>query len=435
MSMVENSLILHGIKVNRQQFIHQLIQVFLVGCMIGLTRTVLPGLASTEFGLAQQQFVLLTTFVVVFGLVKSSMNLFAGRLSDRFGRRPVLISGWLVAIPIPFLLYWAPNWYWIIAATVLLGLNQGLSWSMALNSKLDLAKTSQRGLVNGLNEFSGYAAVGIAGLVSASLAVSLGAREALFIMALGVLLAGLLLAVFYIEETKAWSDEHDKQANILQGQDIQHRQQQVRTFKALFAFATWQNKPLIALNQAGLVEKFVDALIWVLLPIYLLAQNLSLVEASAIITIYGVVWGGSQLITGSLSDKVGRKGLIVGGMWICGLGSYALIHTNTVLGWSIEAAMIGVGMAMLYPTLGAAVADNSSAHERASLLGIYRFWRDFGYAVGALLMGLVAQYTGQIESAFVLVAISMMLSGLLVLVWLPNNKHTNTNVNSHKAIK
>ncbi|MEA1989553.1 MAG: MFS transporter [Pseudomonadota bacterium] len=431
-STVESTLILHGIKVNRQQFIHQLIQVFLVGCMIGLTRTVLPGLASLEFGLAQQQFVLLTTFVVVFGLVKASMNLFAGGLSDRFGRRPVLISGWLIAMPIPFLLYWAPNWYWIVVATVFLGLNQGLSWSMALNSKLDLAKTSQRGLVNGLNEFSGYAAVGIAGLVSASLAVTLGAREALFIMALGVLLVGLFLAVFYVEETKSWSDEH---AKVSLSRDIHPNQQHARTFKELFAFATWQNKPLIALNQAGLVEKFVDALIWVLLPIYLLSQNITLVEASAIITIYGVVWGGTQLITGPLSDKIGRKGLIVGGMWICGLGSYALINTQTVFGWSIEAAIIGIGMAMLYPTLGAAVADNSSAHERASLLGVYRFWRDFGYAIGALLMGLVAQYTGQIESAFELVALSMMLSGLVVLVWLPNNKPTNTNVNSHKALK
>lgn len=428
-------MILHGIEVNRQQFVHQLIQVFLVGCMIGLTRTVLPGFATEEFGLAQQQFVLLTTFVVVFGLVKASMNLFAGRLSDRFGRRPVLITGWLIAMPIPFLLYWAPSWYWIIVSTVFLGLNQGLSWSMALNSKLDLAKTSQRGLVNGLNEFSGYAAVGIAGLVAASLAVALGAREALLVMSLGVLLAGLFLAVFYVEETKPWSDEHANQSKISINHDIHPNQQHARTFKELFAFATWKNKPLIALNQAGLVEKFVDALVWVLLPIYLLAQNLTLVESSAIITIYGVVWGGTQLITGPLSDKIGRKGLIVGGMWICGLGSYALINTQTVLGWSIEAAIIGIGMAMLYPTLGAAVADNSSAHERASLLGVYRFWRDFGYAIGALLMGLVAQYTGQIESAFELVALSMMLSGLVVLLWLPNNQHTNINVNSHKAIK
>lgn len=422
-SLVENALISHGIKVNRQQIIHQLIQVFLVGCMIGLTRTVLPGLATEEFGLAQQQFVLLTTFVVVFGLVKASMNLFAGSLSEHFGRRPVLIAGWLAAIPIPFMLYWAPNWYWIIAATVFLGLNQGLSWSMALNSKLDLAKTSQRGLVNGLNEFAGYAAVGIAGLVSASLAVALGAREALFILALLVMLLGLYLAVFHVEETKAWSDEHAKQAKFLANQAVESSgnidEQAKRSFSQLFAFATWQNKPLMALNQAGLVEKFVDALIWVLLPVYLLAQNISLIEASAIITIYGVVWGGSQLITGPLSDKIGRKALIVGGMWICGLGSYALIQTDSIWLWSLEAAMIGVGMAMLYPTLGAAVADNSPAHERAALLGVYRFWRDFGYALGALLMGLIAQYTGQIESAFELVAISMLLSGLLVLLWLP----------------
>ncbi|BCN92310.1 MFS transporter [Thiomicrorhabdus immobilis] len=424
-SIVENAQISHGIKVNRQQIIHQLVQVFLVGCMIGLTRTVLPGLASAEFGLAQQQFVLLTTFVVVFGLVKAAMNLFAGRLSERFGRRPVLIAGWLVALPIPFILYWAPNWYWIIVATVFLGLNQGLSWSMALNSKLDLAKASQRGLVNGLNEFSGYAAVGIAGLVSASLAVTLGAREALFVLSLAVMLLGLYLAICHIEETKSWSDEHAKQAEqgiAVPRKNGEKSESPAKSFKQLFAFATWQDKPLVALNQAGLVEKFVDALIWVLLPVYLLAQNISLVEASAIITIYGVVWGGTQLITGPLSDKIGRKALIVGGMWICGIGSYALIQTNTIWIWSLEAALIGVGMAMLYPTLGAAVADNSSAHERASLLGVYRFWRDFGYAIGALLMGLVAQYTGQIESAFELVAVSMLLSGLLVVLWVPSKR-------------
>ncbi|MEA3404367.1 MAG: MFS transporter [Pseudomonadota bacterium] len=413
---IENDTVRHGIRLNQTQFLHQLIQVFLVGCMIGLTRTVLPAMATDEFGLAEQQFLLLTTFVVVFGLVKATMNLFAGSLSDRYGRRPVLIAGWIVALPIPIMLYLAPNWYWIIAATVFLGLNQGLSWSMALNSKLDLAQTSQRGLVNGLNEFSGYAAVGIAGLIVASLAEWLGAREALFGFSLVVLLLGLYLASFHIKETKAWSDVHVHKSLSKVADQVENR-----SFQVLFAFATWQNRPLIALNQAGLVEKFVDALVWVLLPVYLLSQGISLIEASAIITVYGVVWGGSQLVTGPLSDRVGRKKLIIGGMWLCGLGAYALIHTETIWLWSVEAAMIGVGMAMLYPTLGAAVADNSCAHERASLLGIYRFWRDLGYALGALLMGVVAQMTGQIESAFELVAIAMLLSGLLVAFWVKEN--------------
>lgn len=412
-SQIEKEVVQHGIRLNRTQFMHQLVQVFLVGCMIGLTRTVLPAMATDEFGLVEQQFLLLTTFVLVFGLVKAIMNLFAGRLADLYGRRPVLIAGWLLALPVPFMLYLAPNWYWIIAATVFLGLNQGLSWSMALNSKLDLAHTSQRGLVNGVNEFSGYAAVGLAGLMSASLAEWLGAREALFAFSLAVLLLGLYLASYHVSETKPWSDKHVQNAFAMP--------EESRSFKALFAFATWQNRPLIALNQAGLVEKFVDALIWVLLPVYLLSKSISLIEASAIITVYGVVWGGSQLITGPLSDRIGRKKLIIGGMWLCGLGAYALIHTETIWLWSVEAAMIGLGMAMLYPTLGAAVADNSEAHERASLLGIYRFWRDFGYALGALLMGVAAQMTGRIESAFELVAIAMLLSGVLVAFWVKEN--------------
>ncbi len=414
---MNSTLQVHGIRLNLNQFLHQLVQVFLVGCMIGLTRTVLPVMAMDEFGLAEQQFVLLTAFVVVFGLVKATMNLFAGRLADHYGRRPILIMGWLVAVPVPFLLYWAPNWYWVLVATLFLGLNQGLSWSMALNSKLDLAKASQRGLVNGLNEFSGYAAVGIAALIAANMAEWFGGREALFICSLSVLVLGLYLAVAHVEETKPWSDAHSAQEKLPQKSQLQDQLSEQRALNHLFVYASLKNRPLVALNQAGLVEKFVDALIWVLLPVYLLSKNLTLVEASAIISIYGVVWGASQLITGPLSDRIGRKKLIIGGMWLCGLGSYALIQTSSILLWSLEAALIGVGMAMLYPTLGAAVADNSQAHERASLLGVYRFWRDFGYALGALLMGVAAQVSGQIESAFELVSVSMLLSGLLVALW------------------
>ena len=401
--------ITHGIFDNKHQFLLQLFQVFLVGLTIGMTRTVIPGLAETEFGLAEQQFFLLTSFVIVFGLVKAVMNLLAGKLSERFGRKIVLVAGWVVALPIPFMLLYAPNWNWIIAATFLLGLNQGLAWSMALNSKLDLAKSTQKGLVNGLNEFSGYAAVGIAGLITAYFVNLYGAREGLFIFSTIVITLGLLLSVVFVKNTMPWAELHQQGAAPSEHQ----------TLGQLFKTASWTNKNLVALNQAGLVEKFTDALIWIFLPVYFLSQDLTLIEGSAIISVYAVVWGGSQLITGPLSDKIGRKGLIVWGMWFCGFGILAIPLTQGVFLWTIEAAFIGIGMAMLYPNLGASVADFSPVKHRASLIGIYRFWRDLGYAIGALAMGVLAQWLNSMEVAFWLVGISMLLSGLWVQFIVP----------------
>jgi MFS family permease len=406
------SLLQHGIKINRSQIIMQLIQVFLVGLTIGMTRTVIPGLADTEFGLVNQQFLLLTSFVVVFGVVKAVMNLLAGRFSDHYGRRRVLITGWIIAIPVPFMILYAPNWNWIIAATLLLGINQGLCWSMTINSKLDLARLDQKGLVNGINEFSGYAAVAIAGVITSYFVEVMGAREGLFVFGGIVIFLGLILAVFSVRETMPWAEIHHINALETEPQSL----------GKLFIQASWHDKTLLALNQAGLIEKFTDALVWIFLPVYFLSQDLSLLEGSAIISVYAMVWGGSQLITGPLSDKIGRKILIVGGMWICGLGLFIIPHTHSVILWTLEAGMIGIGMAMLYPTLGAAVADFSPAKQRGTLLGVYRFWRDFGYAVGALTMGLVAQWTQEITSPFWLASAAMMLSGLFVLLVVPSKK-------------
>lgn len=407
--MTTKALLEHGIRANKMQFILQLMQVFLVGLTIGSMRIVIPGLAETEFGLAKQQFFLLASFVVVFGLVKAVMNLLAGKLSDLYGRKNVLVAGWLVAVPIPFMLLYAPDWNWVIAATFLLGLNQGLAWSMALNSKLDLAGSTQKGLVNGLNEFSGYAAVGIAGVVTAYFVNLYGAREGLFIFGSAVILTGLMMAVFLIKDTMSWMERHQQAAEPVEPQ----------TLRQLFKSASWQDGNLQALNQAGLVEKFTDALIWIFLPVYFLSQGLSLVEGSAVIMIYAVVWGALQLVTGPLSDRIGRKGLVVWGMWLCGLGVLAIPLTQGSFLWSMEAALIGVGMAMLYPNLGASIADFSPVRHRASLIGIYRFWRDLGYAIGALLMGSIVQVFDSMDMAFWLVGILMLLSGLWVQRVLP----------------
>jgi MFS family permease len=419
--MQQKDQIQHGIKANLDQIIQQLIQVFLVGLAIGMTRTVVPGLAETEFGLAEQAFMSLALFVVVFGLVKASMNLLAGHLSDQFGRRRLLVAGWLLAIPVPFLIFYAQNWWWIIAAMVFLGLNQGLCWSMALNSKLDLAKASQKGLVNGFNEFSGYAAVGLAGWITAWMAEQMGAREALLVFGLVVIALGLFLAIVKVIDTHPWSQRHQQKHQQAQAEKAAENGQAVEltqktTLGAMMVYASFKQPQLMALNQAGLVEKFIDALVWVFMPVFLISQAQSLVQASAIIAIYGVVWGGSQLITGPLSDKWGRRGLIVGGFWLCAITSFGFVMTDSAWVWSVLAALMGFGMAMLYPTLGAAVADVSEPRVRASVLGIYRFWRDFGYAAGAFLMGLLAFYSESLIWPFYFVGGMMFLSGLWVWV-------------------
>ncbi|MBU2862734.1 MFS transporter [Reinekea forsetii] len=405
-----------GIRANASQIMLQLVQIFLVGLTVGMTRVVVPGMAESDFGLAANSFVLLTSFVVVFGVIKALMNLMAGGLSERYGRKKVLVAGWLVALPIPFMLYWAPSWNWVVAATILLGLNQGLAWSMALNSKLDLAKTSQKGLINGLNEFAGYAAVGLAGFITAVLVEPLGARLGLFVFSTVVIGSGLLLALLTVKETRPWAELHDNDA-------AQPAEQTKKlTFLQLFKFASVQHRPLMALNQAGLVEKFIDALIWVFLPVFFVQQGLTLLQAGAIIAIYGLTWGSLQLVTGPLSDYIGRKGLIFWGMVMSGASVLAIPLTTSIGLWSLELALAGVGMAMLYPNLGAAVGDFSPTIARASLVGIYRFWRDSGYAIGALAMGLVAQWSNNMDVPFLFVGVSMLLSAVCLHFWLPSTK-------------
>lgn len=394
----------HGLRANLPQVLLQLLQVFLVGLTIGMTRTVIPGLAEKEFGLGGQQFFLLTTFVVTFGAVKAVMNLFAGRLSDRLGRKKVLIAGWLMALPIPLLLLYAPTWAWVVFATALLGVNQGLCWSMTLNSTLDMAQLSQKGLVNGINEFSGYAAVGLAGVITAGLVDIYGARQGLFLFGSCVIVAGLLMAIFFIKETRPWALVHTASITSTPAPSLAQA----------FLYASWQNRSLLALNQAGLVEKFTDALVWIILPVWFVLQQLTLVQGSSIVGVYALVWGASQLITGPASDRFGRKPLIVGGMWLCGIGVLLLVLTHSPWLWMLEASLIGFGMAMLYPTLGAAVADMSPPAQRSTLLGVYRFWRDFGYALGALCMGLLVQWAQSLDVTFWWVGLVMLASGLWV---------------------
>lgn len=412
--------VLHGIRHNLPQFLHQLLQVLLVGLTIGMTRTVVPALASEEFGVPKGSFMLLISFVVAFGFVKGTLNFVAGRLSENIGRRKVLLLGWLSALPIPFMILWAPSWGWIVAATVLLGVNQGFAWSMTQTSKLDLTRPEQRGLAIGLNEFAGYVGVAIAGIVTGYLAAAWGARNGLLVFGLVVIVSALLLTLFFVKETLPWAQaEGARHAAGKAPGPVPRYPRGVPASPStwqMFQLMSWRDRRLAALCQAGLVEKFVDALIWVFYPVFLYQQGLSLPQVGWVIGVYGFVWGGSQLFTGKLSDRIGRHGPNVAGMWLCGVGVAMMLLDSGVAWWSLSAAVSGLGMALLYPNLSAAVADISHPNWRGSAIGIYRFWRDLGYGIGALGLGGVAHFSGHMEGAFWFVAISMMLSG--GLLWL-----------------
>lgn len=411
---------LYGIRQNPGQFAHQLAQVLFVGLMLGMMRTVVPALAETEFGVPKGSFLLLMAFVVAFGFVKGALNFIAGRLSERIGRQKVLMLGWLVALPIPPMILYAPSWDWVVAATVLLGINQGLTWSMTQTAKLDLTRPDQRGFAIGLNEFAGYFGVAIAGIVTGYLAHAFGARMGLFLFGLAVAAIALILSVTWVKDTLPWARaEGAHPARAAKGMRPRYPttvSAHPSTFE-VFALMSWRDKRMVALSQAGLVEKFVDALIWVVYPVFLYERGLSLAQIGWVVGVYGFVWGGSQFFTGKLSDHIGRQKPIVWGMWICGAGVATMLAGEAVWGWIASAALTGFGMALLYPNLSAAVADIAHPNWRGSAIGIYRFWRDIGYGIGALALGLVAHLFGRLESGLWFVAIAMAVSGLAVRIW------------------
>ena len=406
----------HGIRNNFAQFAHQVAQVFFVGLTLGMMRTVVPALSEAEFGVPRGSFLLLTSFVVAFGVVKGALNFVAGRLSERLGRKKVLFWGWLSAIPIPLMIYFAPSWSWIVAATVLLGINQGFTWSMTQTSKLDLARSDQRGFAIGINEFAGYVGVAVAGIVTAYLAEHFGARIGLLWFGLASVGAAGLATLLWVEETLPWARLEAKQHATSTGPKPrypQHISAKPGTWE-MFTLMSWRDRRLAAFCQAGLVEKFVDAWMWVIYPVWLFQRGIPLPQIGWLVGAYGITWGVSQFFTGRLSDRIGRLGPIVWGMWLCGGGVAVMPLLSSTFELAIAAALSGLGMALLYPNISAAVADIAHPDWRGSAIGIYRFWRDFGYAVGALLMGVAAAITGNLEITFWLVGASMLASGLLV---------------------
>lgn len=410
----------HGIRDNLEQFTHQLIQVFFVGLTLGMMRTVVPALSETEFGVPKGSFLLLTSFVVAFGVVKGALNFVAGRISERMGRRNVLLLGWLTAVPIPFMIWYAPSWSWVVAATVLLGVNQGFTWSMTQTSKLDLAHGDQRGFAIGMNEFSGYVGVAVAGIITAYLAEQFGPRDGLLWFGIVVIAGAGLATLFWVKETLPWarleSARHAQAPKDTRRPRYPSGVSQRPGTWEIFTLMSWRDRRMAAFSQAGLVEKFVDALVWVIYPVWLYQRGMSLPAIGWVVGTYGIVWGVSQFFTGRLSDRIGRMKPIVGGMWLCGAG-VAFMPLFDALAWQLGSAVLtGFGMALLYPTLSAAVADIAHPDWRGSAIGIYRFWRDFGYGVGALLLGIAAAAGGGLDLAFIFVAAAMGISGLLVLL-------------------
>jgi MFS family permease len=420
----------YGIRPNIAQFSHQLAQVFLVGLTLGMTRTVVPALAESEFGVARGSFMMLVAFVVAFGFVKGTLNFVAGRLSERIGRQRVLFWGWIAALPIPVIILYAPSWGWIVFATVLLGINQGLTWSMTQTAKLDLTQPEQRGLTIGLNEFAGYFGVAVAGIVTGYLAADLGPRMGLFVFGLTAVILATALTVLWVKETLPWAHAEGKKhaAGLATGPVPRYPKNisDTPTTREIFTLMSWRDKRLFALCQAGLVEKFVDALIWVFYPVWLYQHGLSLAGIGWVVGVYGFVWGGSQFFTGHLSDRIGRQKPIALGMALCGIGVGLTVLGTNELWWSGSAAITGFGMALLYPNLSASVADIAHPNWRGSAIGIYRFWRDLGYGIGALLLGAVASLTDNIEAGFWFTAIAMLISAAIVW-WVGEETHPRIN--------
>jgi MFS family permease len=397
-----------GLRENLAQFSLLVAVNALVGGMLGQERTVLPLLAKDEFGLTA--FTATLTYIAAFGVVKAGTNFFAGTLSDRFGRKPVLVAGWLIGLPVPVLLIWAPSWGWVIFANVLLGVNQGLTWSTTVIMKIDLVGPAKRGLAMGLNEAAGYGALAVTALVTGYLAQEYGLRPAPFLLGLAYAALGLGLSTVFVRETR--DHAHLEAANHLPVNSDLHDQ---LTTREIFVLTSFREKALSAASQAGLVNNLNDGLAWGLFPIFFDEAGLSIGRIGTLAALYPLVWGLGQLVTGVLSDRIGRKPLIAGGMLVQAAAIALIAATTGFSAWALGASLLGVGTAMVYPTLLAAIGDVAHPLWRARSVGIYRLWRDAGFAVGALLAGILADLVS-IEAAIYAVAALTALSGVVVII-------------------
>jgi MFS family permease len=394
-----------GLRENLAQFSLLVAVNALVGGMIGQERTVLPLLAERTFGLTA--FTATTSFVVAFGATKALTNLATGALTDRIGRKPILVAGWLIGIPVPLLLIWAPSWGWVIIANVLLGMNQGMTWSTTVIMKIDLVGPSRRGLALGLNEAAGYGALSLTALITGEIAARHGLRPEPFYLGIAFVALGVGLSTVFVRETLGHAHLEAATTTSVGDRDD--------GLRVVFARATWQDPSLSAISQAGLVNNAVDGLAWGILPLLFAAEGLSVGRIGVLAALYPGVWCVGQLFTGAWSDRAGRKPLIVAGMVLQGAALALMASADVFELWAVGAVLIGVGTALVYPTLIAAVGDVAHPHWRATAVGVYRLWRDTGYVVGALLGGIVADLF-DLRAAVWVVAILSVVSGLVVAV-------------------
>ncbi len=394
-----------GLKENWKQFTLLVIINAFVGGMVGLERSILPQIATEEFAIAAKTAIL--SFIVVFGMVKAITNYYTGALANKFGRKNLLVIGWIVAIPIPFLLMYAPSWNWIIAANVLLGINQGLAWSSTVVMKIDLVGDKQRGFAMGLNEFAGYISVALVSFLTGWIASNYGARPYPFFIGFVLVFLGLLGSIFWIKDTRSHVAMEGQQSSLPR-------------LKNIFWDTTWKHKNLGSVTQAGLINNLNDGMIWGIFPILLAGKHFSIGEIGIITAVYPAVWGLGQLVTGKMADLFSKRKLLFWGMFLQAIALFILMYANTMLEYLTLSAILGWGTAMVYPTFLATVAENTHPLDRAKSIGIFRLWRDLGYAIGAILTGIIADFLG-LNAAIFFIAFLTLVSAVIIKIRMTNN--------------
>ena len=393
-----------GLKENWPQFTILVIVNAFVGGMVGLERTIFPKFAEIEFGVASKTAIL--SFIIAFGITKAITNYFTGKLANKFGRKNLLLLGWLFAIPIPFILINATSWNWVIFANILLGVNQGLTWSSTVVMKIDLVGEKDRGLAMGINEFAGYLAVGVVAFLTGVIAQKYGLTPYPFYLGIGISIIGLLLTLFFVRDTRKFVDKEQKTTETDKLENV-------------FIETSFKDKTLSSITQAGLVNNLNDGMIWGLLPILLLSLNYNEKNIGIIVAIYPAVWGIGQLFTGKMADVYSKKGMLFLGMLLQGLAILLIPFFTSFYQLAIIASILGFGTALVYPTFLSAIADATHPRQRAESIGVFRLWRDLGYAIGAIVSGIIADLFG-VQYAVLTIGIITVLSSLLIKFRMPN---------------
>jgi len=394
----ENSTKILGLKENLPQFLLLVLVNAFVGGMVGLERSILPQIAEVEFGMAVKTAIL--SFIIVFGISKALTNYLMGRLANRYGRKSLLIAGWMFAIPVPFLLFYAQSWTWVLWANVFLGINQGLAWSSTIIMKIDLVGPKNRGLAMGINESAGYLAVGIMAFLSAFIASEYGLHPYPFYIAFTLVFLGLSTSILFVKDTRSFAK-------------LESQTSTVPKLKSVFKETTFSNPNLSSITLAGLANNLNDGMMWGLLPIFLYSLSFSITEIGILAAVYPTIWGLGQLFTGALGDKYSKKILLVLGMLIQAIGIFMIANSISYQTIFIAAVLLGIGTALVYPVFLAAIADYTHPEQRAECIGVYRLWRDLGYAIGALSAGIIADVYG-LQAAFVVIGFITLIAGVQI---------------------